>query len=56
MGCLAQPDALELASAVQAALDEENIQPLRELVAEAFAVKSRQQRFEEQRAMVRIGG
>ena len=55
MGCLAQPDALNMRDAVRRSMQGDS-GPMRQLINQAFAVKSRQQRFEDQRAMIRVGG
>jgi cyclic pyranopterin phosphate synthase len=55
MGCLAQPDTLDMDDAVNAS-EQGDFAPMRSLINTAFAVKSRQQRFEQQRAMIRVGG
>lgn len=55
MGCLAQPDALELDSAVEASAQGDPL-PMEHLLTRAFAMKGRSQQFEDQPSMVRIGG
>ncbi len=55
MGCLAQPDAAALDIAV-AAVEAGDVQPMQHLIGQALAVKTRQQRFADQRIMQAVGG
>ena len=55
MGCLAQPDRLDISAAVDA-VDEGCVAPLRQVLTAALAIKQRPQSFEAQAAMVQVGG
>jgi cyclic pyranopterin phosphate synthase len=54
-GCLAQPDTFPLLKSFSSAM-EGNINPLRDQITDALAIKTRTQKFTEQAAMVEIGG
>lgn len=55
LGCLAQPDRLDIDKAVAAAEDGD-FEPMRAALSAAMAVKQRPPAFESQQSMVRVGG